>query len=102
MNLIVIVLDSLRVDHIGCYGGSTATPNIDSLANDGATMAQAYSENMPTQRSLRSDEWTYLHNLTRDPDELYRRDSDTREQNNVIDSHRDTAVELQRALAGMA
>ncbi len=63
MNLIVIVLDSLRVDHVGCYGGSVGTPNIDSLANDGATMDQAYSENMPTQ-PCRTAWWTGRHLFT--------------------------------------
>jgi arylsulfatase A-like enzyme len=52
MNIIVIVTDSLRADHIGCYGldGPIAvkTPNIDRLAQDSALMAQAYAENLPT------------------------------------------------------
>ena len=60
MNLIVIVLDSLRFDHIGCCGGSIGTPNIDSLAKDGAIMDQAYSENMPTQ-PRRTAWWTGRH-----------------------------------------
>ena len=48
MNIIIIVLDSLRADHVGCYGSEVKTPNIDALAAESAVMEQAYSENMPT------------------------------------------------------
>jgi len=35
MNLIVIMLDSLRQDHLGCYGNSwIKTPHIDKLAGE--------------------------------------------------------------------
>lgn len=48
MNVIVIVTDSLRVDHVGCYGSRVRTPNIDRLAAEGVKFTQAYSENLPT------------------------------------------------------
>ena len=48
MNIIVIVADSLRTDHLGCYGSSVRTPNIDALADDAAVFEQAYSENLTT------------------------------------------------------
>ena len=48
MNVIVIVADSLRVDHVGCYGGKAKTPNIDRFAADAMVFDQAYSENLPT------------------------------------------------------
>ena len=48
MNIIVIVADSLRTDHLGCYGSSVKTPNIDALADDAAVFEQAYSENLTT------------------------------------------------------
>jgi len=39
MNLIVIMLDSLRQDHLGCYGNSwIKTPHIDKLAGESASM----------------------------------------------------------------
>ena len=35
MNVIVIMLDSLRADHLGCYGNKwIRTPNIDKLARE--------------------------------------------------------------------
>lgn len=48
MNIIVIVADSLRVDHLGCYGSSVKTPNIDRFAVDGSIFDQVYAENLPT------------------------------------------------------
>ncbi len=47
-NVIVIVNDSLRADHVGCYGSAVRTPNIDRLAEEGTVFEQAYSENLPT------------------------------------------------------
>ena len=48
MNVITIVLDSLRVDHLGCYGSSVKTPNIDAFAKEAAVFDNAYTENLPT------------------------------------------------------
>jgi arylsulfatase A-like enzyme len=48
MNLIVIVADSLRFDHVGCCGSPVKTPNIDALAAESAVLDQAYAENLPT------------------------------------------------------
>jgi len=48
MNVIVIVTDSLRADHLGCYGSTVKTPNIDAFAADAAVFDQAYAENLPT------------------------------------------------------
>ena len=49
MNVIVIMLDSLRPDHLGCYGNPwIETPNIDSFAKECAVFDRAYAEGMPT------------------------------------------------------
>ncbi|MDP9159326.1 MAG: sulfatase, partial [Acidobacteriota bacterium] len=43
-NVIIITIDTLRPDHLGCYGDKQIrTPNIDSLANSGARFERAYS-----------------------------------------------------------
>lgn len=64
MNIIVIVADSLRVDHVGCYGSSVKTPNIDRLAADSAVFEQAYGENLPTL-PCRTAWWTGRYLFTR-------------------------------------
>jgi arylsulfatase A-like enzyme/Tfp pilus assembly protein PilF len=42
--VILITVDTLRADHLGCYGYTLIqTPNIDQLAHAGARFAQAYT-----------------------------------------------------------
>ncbi|MCG6949560.1 MAG: sulfatase-like hydrolase/transferase [Acidobacteria bacterium] len=43
-NVVLIVVDTLRADHVGVYGASIATPNIDDLAARGVTFRQAYAQ----------------------------------------------------------
>lgn len=57
MNIIVIVADSLRTDHLGCYGSSVQTPHLDQLAADSTVFEQAYAENLPTM-PCRTAWWT--------------------------------------------
>ena len=48
-NAIVIVLDSLRVDHLGCYGNDwIKTPNMDALAKESTVFTRAFPQAMPT------------------------------------------------------
>jgi len=48
-NVILIMLDSLRRDHVGCFGNDwIKTPNIDSLALEGVRFTNAYPEALPT------------------------------------------------------
>jgi arylsulfatase A-like enzyme/Flp pilus assembly protein TadD len=43
-NVVVITVDTLRADHLGCYGyKQIKTPNIDALAADGARFDHAYT-----------------------------------------------------------
>jgi arylsulfatase A-like enzyme/tetratricopeptide (TPR) repeat protein len=43
-NVILITLDTIRADHLGCYGDPDAgTPNLDALARAGVLFAQATS-----------------------------------------------------------
>jgi len=55
-NLIVISLDTLRADHLGCYGyARNTTPNIDRLAAGGVLFEQALSQSpwtLPAHASL--------------------------------------------------
>ena len=43
-NVVLIVIDSLRADHVGCYGyHRNTTPNIDRLAREGVLFCNAIS-----------------------------------------------------------
>ncbi len=54
-NVILIVIDTLRADHVGAYGYSRATtPNIDAFARDGVVFRQAISQGTFTKTSIAS------------------------------------------------
>ncbi|HDP94902.1 MAG TPA: hypothetical protein ENN40_06035 [Candidatus Aminicenantes bacterium] len=42
-NVVLVVSDALRMDMLGCYGGSAHTPHIDRLAREGTLFENAYS-----------------------------------------------------------
>lgn len=49
MNVILIILDTLRKDHVGFYGNDwIITPNLDNLANESMIFDNAYPESLPT------------------------------------------------------
>jgi len=53
MNVVFIVVDSLRADHLGCYGyGRDTTPVIDKLAREGTLFRQAFSHGGYTYLSV--------------------------------------------------
>jgi arylsulfatase A-like enzyme len=41
-NILMIVIDTLRADHVGFMGGDVRTPNIDALAANGVVFDRAY------------------------------------------------------------
>ena len=48
-NVVLIMLDSLRRDHVGAYGNEwIKTPNINRLASEGVRFTNAYPEALPT------------------------------------------------------
>lgn len=48
-NILLIGLDTLRADHLGCYGyGRDTSPHIDRYAAGGVVFANAYSTHIPT------------------------------------------------------
>jgi len=63
LNTIVILIDTLRRDRIGCYGGrdgvtgQSLTPNMDALAARGTRFDQAYLGSYPCMPARR-DLWT--------------------------------------------
>ena len=48
-NIVLIVSDTLRTAHLGCYGNpNIQTPNIDSFAKRAMRFTRAYPESLPT------------------------------------------------------
>ncbi len=49
MNVVLVILDSLRRDHVGAYGnGWIQTPTLDMLAEESLRFTRPYSESYPT------------------------------------------------------
>ncbi len=63
MNVVVVVADTLRSSHLGCYGNRTIqTPNIDAFARRSARFLRTYPESLPTivaRRGLHTGRRTY-------------------------------------------
>jgi len=49
MNLVLVILDTLRQDHLGAYGNPWIhTPHFDEFAGEAVRFTQAYPESLPT------------------------------------------------------
>jgi arylsulfatase A-like enzyme len=54
-NVIVVVIDNLRADHVGAYGSRTVrTPSLDALAEEGLRFTAARPEAFPTVAARRA------------------------------------------------
>jgi arylsulfatase A-like enzyme len=66
-NIILIVADTLRADHMGCYGYSKGTtPNLDAFARDCYIFEQAYApipSTLPSHISLFTGLYPDVHGL---------------------------------------
>lgn len=63
MRILYIDLDTLRPDHLGCYGYSRQTsPNIDRIAEEGVRFEQVYAADapcMPSRTALMTGQFGY-------------------------------------------
>ncbi len=51
MNVVVVMLDSLRQDHVACYGWDDVrvdTPHLDAFAAEAVLFDNVYPEGLPT------------------------------------------------------
>lgn len=66
-NIILIVIDCLRADHVGCYGYKRqTTPNIDKLAARSIIFEQAFSQSnftLPSHASLFTSKYVSSHKV---------------------------------------
>ena len=53
-NIVLVIIDTLRADHVSAYGGRAQTPNIDALAARGIRFTRFYPEAMATVPARRS------------------------------------------------
>jgi arylsulfatase A-like enzyme len=68
-NILVIVVDTLRADHLSAYGYSRATsPTLDRLAQDGTLFENAFAASswtLPSHASLLTGRYPHEHGLER-------------------------------------
>src|SRR5437773_10375838 len=65
-NVLLVTIDTLRGDALGCYGGTARTPNIDALAAAGIrfTFAHAHSVvTLPSHASMLTGTYPFQHGL---------------------------------------
>ena len=53
-NILLYVIDTLRADHLGCYGYSSPTPRIDAFAGQATLFETAYAQSSWTKSSVAS------------------------------------------------
>src|SRR5262245_27331301 len=66
-NVLVVLCDQLRIDLLGCYGGTLVrTPHIDALARDGVLFERAYTPTAicsPARASLLTGLYAHQHHM---------------------------------------
>ena len=83
-NIILIISDALRWDHLGCYGYSRNTsPNIDRIAREGIIFNSAYAQGnwtLPSTGTLFTSLYPTSHNI------LSKKKSVPKESNTLIEN----------------
>jgi arylsulfatase A-like enzyme len=73
-NVVLISLDTLRPDRLGCYGGAVGlSPRLDALAAEGLRFAQAYSTTsytLPSHASMLTGQYPAFHGAVDPRDRL--------------------------------
>ena len=73
-NVVLISLDTLRPDRLGCYGGSSeVSPRLDALAAQGLRFTQAYSVSsytLPSHASMLTGQYPAVHGAVAPRDHL--------------------------------
>ena len=65
-NVLLVTIDTLRADALGCYGGRAATPNLDRLAADGVRYNFAHAHavvTLPSHVSILTGLYPFQHGV---------------------------------------
>jgi arylsulfatase A-like enzyme/Tfp pilus assembly protein PilF len=65
-NVLLVSIDTLRADHLGCYGAKTGTPTLDTLAASGVLFERAVSHvplTLPSHASLFTGVYPMAHGI---------------------------------------
>jgi len=68
VNVIVVLVDALRADHLGCYGyGRPVSPSLDAFAQEGVRFERCYAQaswTSPSVASLLTSLYPSMHNVS--------------------------------------
>jgi arylsulfatase A-like enzyme/tetratricopeptide (TPR) repeat protein len=65
-NVLLVTIDTLRADALGCSGGRAATPNLDALAADGVRFDYAHAQavlTLPSHTSILTGLYPFQHGV---------------------------------------
>jgi len=65
-NVLLVTIDTLRADALGCYGGRAATPNLDRLAAEGVRYDFAHAHSvvtLPSHTTILSGLYPFQHGV---------------------------------------
>ncbi|MEW6742095.1 MAG: sulfatase [Planctomycetota bacterium] len=65
-NVLLITIDTLRSDHLGCYGGQVETPVVDALAARGIRFTDVHTTaptTLPAHTSILTGTWPSRHGV---------------------------------------
>jgi hypothetical protein len=65
-NVLLVTIDTLRADALGCYGGPAATPALDRLAAEGVRFDFAHAHavvTLPSHASILTGQYPFQHGL---------------------------------------
>lgn len=65
-NVLLVTIDTLRADALGCYGGPAATPTLDALAREGVRFDLAHAHavvTLPSHASILTGLYPYQHGI---------------------------------------
>src|SRR6266540_5334217 len=65
-NVLLVTIDTLRADALGCYGGAASTPGLDRLAAQGVRFDFAHAHavvTLPSHASILTGEYPFQHGL---------------------------------------
>jgi arylsulfatase A-like enzyme len=73
-NVLLVTIDTLRADHVGCYGyDRPTTPVLDALAREGMLFTQAFAQSSwtkPSTASLLTSHYPTMHQMNLDHSKL--------------------------------
>jgi len=73
-NVVLILVDALRADYLGCYGHRTPTsPTLDTLAREGTLCEQVYAQRSitwPSVTSIMSSQYPATHGVRRNGEDM--------------------------------